>query len=98
VEEEQVIQFDLNTYKIELEFAVDALVQTTLNEYWYEGGGDVALNVGDNESIWQDEAIKLSKWINSTYLILRNYLDTATEENHVDIQLFIDDLVKFDYP
>lgn len=97
-QEEPVIQFDLNIHKENIESAIDELISNTLNEYWYQSKGDIAINILDEESIWQQEAIQLSKWINSIYLILRNYLDSVTEENHVDIQLFIDDLVKFEYP
>lgn len=96
--EESVIQFNLNIHKETIESAVDLLISNTLSVYWYQSKGDIAINILDEDSIWQEEAIQLSKWVNSTYSVLRTYLDNVTEENHVDIQLFIDDLVKFDYP
>jgi hypothetical protein len=96
--DEPVVEFNLESYKENIESAVDELIDNTLKYYWYQSKGDIAINILDEDSIWREEATQLSKWVNSTYSVLRTYLDNVTEENHVDIQLFIDDLVKFDYP
>lgn len=90
-----VSQFNIYEHKELIELSVDNLIEQTLQEYWYNSKGDVAINALDDESTWQNEAIQLSKWINSTYIILRSYLDTVNESNFQTVENFISSLPKF---
>jgi len=88
-----VPQFNIDGHKELVEGLVDNLVTETLQQYWYNSKGDVAINALDSESAWQTEALQLSRWINSTYLLLRNYLDTVNETNYQEN--FVDTLPRF---
>ena len=85
----EVSTFDLSQHKTDMEQAVDALVNQTMQELWYASKGDIAINALDPNSIWQEEAQALSAWINATYATLQNYLATVTEETYVSIEDFV---------
>lgn len=85
----EVSTFDLSQHKTDMEQAVDALVNQTMQELWYASKGDIAINALDPNSIWQEEAQALSGWINATYATLQNYLATVTEETYVSIEDFV---------
>ena len=85
----EVSTFDLSQHKTDMEQAVDALVNQTMQELWYASKGDIAINALDPNSIWQEEAQAISAWINATYATLQNYLATVTEETYVSIEDFV---------
>ena len=85
----EVSTFDLSQHKTDMEQAVDALVNQTMQGLWYASKGDIAINALDPNSIWQEEAQALSAWINATYATLQNYLATVTEETYVSIEDFV---------
>lgn len=87
-----IIGFNIDEHKQTIELSIDNLINQTLNQYWYNSKGDVAINALDNESIWQNEAIVISKWINNVYKKLRTYLDTVNENNFQSIDDFINSL------
>lgn len=49
---------------------VDEAVAVKLQELWYTGKGEVAINALDETSQWNEEAVAVAKWINECYAYL----------------------------
>lgn len=92
-------EVDFLTYhKIEVEAAVDKLVNNVLLEYWYNSIGDVAAIAINPDSIWNQEAIALNEWYNNIYEALKIYKDNVNLQNYMQIDAFISTLPSFIEP
>jgi hypothetical protein len=65
---------------------VDEMVATKLQELWYTGKGEVAINALDETSQWHEEAVAVAKWINDCYAYL------VEHRNAEDFDTFINNM------
>jgi hypothetical protein len=94
--EEVELEFSLDLYKANLEITVDEMVSYILIQYWYKDIGEAAAIAIDENSPWNLEAIKIIDWHNNIYEVLGSYLESVTEENHLEISAFISTLENFE--
>jgi len=90
------VVFDLSAHLIEVEAAVDALIESKLKQHWYKSLGDIAATALNTESRWNSEAVALNQWQGQCYELLEDYKLSVTEQTALSTEDFIDTLPKFD--